>query len=58
MIEIPAGSFMMGSPESEFGRDFDEFLHHVVIKNNIRVEFIKFVDGKSTTNIINKINNN
>lgn len=30
----------------------------VVIKNNIRVEFIKFVDGKSTTNIINKINNN
>ena len=30
----------------------------VVIKNNIRVEFIKFVDGKSTTNIIKKINNN
>ena len=30
----------------------------VVVKNNIRVEFIKFVDGKSTTNIINKINNN
>lgn len=30
----------------------------VVIKNNIKVEFIKFVDGKSTTNIINKINNN
>ena len=30
----------------------------VVIKNNIRVEFINFVDGKSTTNIINKINNN
>ena len=29
----------------------------VVIKNNIKVEFIKFVDGKSTTNIINKINN-
>lgn len=30
----------------------------VVIKNNIHVEFIKFVDGKSTTNIIKKINNN
>jgi len=30
----------------------------VVIKNNIRVEFIKFVDGKSKTNIIKKINNN
>ena len=29
----------------------------VVIKNNVRVEFINFVDGKSTTNIINKINN-
>ena len=28
----------------------------VVIKNNIKVEFIDFVDGKSTTNIINKIN--
>ena len=30
----------------------------VVVKNNVKVEFIKFVDGKSTTNIINKINNN
>ena len=29
----------------------------VVIKNNVKVEFINFVDGKSTTNIINKINN-
>ena len=29
----------------------------VVIKNNIRVEFISFVEGKSTTNIINKISN-
>ncbi len=28
----------------------------IVIKNNIRVEFIDFVQGKSTTNIINKIN--
>lgn len=28
----------------------------VVLKNNIRVEFIKFVEGKSTTNVINKIN--
>lgn len=30
----------------------------VVIKNNIRVEFIDFVDGKSTTNVIKKINKN
>lgn len=29
----------------------------VVLKNNIRVEFIEFVKGKSTTNIIEKINN-
>ena len=29
----------------------------VVVKNNVKVEFINFVDGKSTTNIINKINN-
>ncbi len=29
----------------------------VILKNNIKVEFIKFVDGKSTTGIINKINN-
>lgn len=29
----------------------------IVIKNNIKVEFIDFVQGKSTTNIINKINN-
>ena len=29
----------------------------VVRKNNIRVEFITFVEGQSTTNLINKINN-
>ena len=29
----------------------------VIRKNNIHVEFITFVDGKSTTNIINKMNN-
>ena len=28
----------------------------VVVKNNIKVEFIEFVDGKSTTNVIKKIN--
>ena len=28
----------------------------VVLKNNIRVEFIQFVEGKSTTNLIKKIN--
>ena len=28
----------------------------IVLRNNIKVEFIKFVEGKSTTNIINKIN--
>lgn len=27
----------------------------IMRKNNIRVEFIKFVEGKSTTNIINKM---
>ena len=27
----------------------------IVLKNNIKVEFIDFVQGKSTTNIINKI---
>ena len=30
----------------------------VVLRNNIKVEFIEFVQGKSTTNVINKINNN
>ena len=29
----------------------------VVLKNDVKVVFINFVDGKSTTNIINKINN-
>ena len=29
----------------------------IVEKNNIKVEFIEFVDGKSTTNVINRINN-
>ena len=29
----------------------------VVERNNIKVEFIEFVEGKSTTGIINKINN-
>ena len=29
----------------------------IMLKNNIRVEFIEFVQGKSTTNVINKINN-
>ena len=28
----------------------------IVLKNNIRVEFIEFVEGKSTTNVIKKIN--
>ena len=28
----------------------------IVERNNIRVEFIEFVQGKSTTNLINKIN--
>lgn len=28
----------------------------VVLKNNIRVKFIEFIEGKSTTNTINKIN--
>ena len=30
----------------------------IVIRNNIKVEFIDFVDGKSTTNVIKKINGN
>ena len=30
----------------------------IVLKNNIRVEIIEFVDGKSTTNVIKKINEN
>ena len=30
---------------------------NVIRKNNIRVEFITFVEGQSTTNLINKINN-
>ena len=29
---------------------------NVVLRNNIKVEFIDFVQGKSTTNVINKIN--
>ena len=29
----------------------------IMKKNNTKVEFISFVEGKSTTNIINKINN-
>ena len=29
----------------------------IVLRNNIKVEFIEFVQGKSTTNIIKKINN-
>ena len=29
----------------------------IMRKNNTRVEFISFVEGKSTTNIINKVNN-
>ena len=28
----------------------------VVLRNNIKVEFIEFVQGKSTTNVIKKIN--
>ena len=29
----------------------------IVIKHNIKVEFIEFIQGKSTTNLRNKINN-
>ena len=28
----------------------------IVLRNNIKVEFIEFVEGKSTTNVIKKIN--
>jgi formylglycine-generating enzyme required for sulfatase activity len=31
MLVIPAGDFMMGAPEDEPNRDFDEPLHHVTI---------------------------
>ena len=30
----------------------------IVLRNNIKVEFIEFVQGKSTTNVIKKISNN
>ena len=29
----------------------------IVLRNNIKVEFIEFVEGKSTTNVIKKISN-
>ena len=29
----------------------------IVLRNNIKVEFIDFVEGKSTTNVIKKISN-
>jgi formylglycine-generating enzyme required for sulfatase activity len=32
-VEIPAGSFIMGSPRGEFGRSFDEVDHEVTITN-------------------------
>ena len=30
----------------------------IVLRNNIKVEFIEFVQGKSTTNVIKKISEN
>ena len=36
-VEIPAGSFMMGSPESEYKRDIDEVLHKVEISRSFLI---------------------
>jgi formylglycine-generating enzyme required for sulfatase activity len=38
MLYIPAGSFMMGSPESELGRGVDEAEHRVTITRSFFIE--------------------
>ena len=34
LVKIPAGTFMMGSPENELGRDNDEKLHQVTLSKD------------------------
>lgn len=45
-ILIPAGSFMMGSPESEMGRQWNETLHRVVISKSFYMGETEVTQGQ------------
>ncbi|MBF0119231.1 MAG: SUMF1/EgtB/PvdO family nonheme iron enzyme [Desulfobacterales bacterium] len=45
-VQIPAGSFMMGSPESEPGRDSDETLHKVTLTKGFYMQITEVTQGQ------------
>lgn len=44
-VSIPAGSFTMGSPESEQGRDVDERVHRVALTSNFLLQQTEVTQG-------------
>ena len=46
MVVVPSGRFMMGSPESEAGRDDDEVLHEVTIARSFAVGVTEVTRGE------------
>jgi formylglycine-generating enzyme required for sulfatase activity len=45
-ILLPAGTFLMGSPELELGRDADEVLHEVTISQNFYLQTTPVTQGQ------------
>jgi formylglycine-generating enzyme required for sulfatase activity len=43
---IPAGTFMMGSPETELGRDADEIQHQVTLTQDFYMQTTEVTQGK------------
>ena len=46
MVAIPTGSFLMGSPESDSGRDSDEVLHKVEISRSFLIGQYEVTQGQ------------
>jgi formylglycine-generating enzyme required for sulfatase activity len=46
LVYIPAGSFLMGSPPSEKGRNFDETLHQVSIRRGFYMTATEITQGQ------------
>jgi formylglycine-generating enzyme required for sulfatase activity len=43
---IPAGTFMMGSPETELGRDADEFQHEATLTQDFYIQTTEVTQGQ------------
>ena len=54
LVHVSAGSFQMGSPDSEPGRDYDEFLHQVVITRDFLMGRTEVTIGQWTKLMLNR----